>query len=172
MSAYTEGLLRLKLETLQTEFERLRNRVPVRIGDQMVPQMIIIIGGNSLGLFNGITTYGIRKFNGTLSSVTTASYNAGTVNPSTGAETGGPTPAITAWPSGLGYGTRYNGLGYDRVFVVNDSRGTMATALIGGASDDTTYAPSYRQVRMLSQRQIIVTKADGSSLLAYSPDIG
>ncbi len=58
------------------------------------------------------------------------------------------------------------------MIVCNDSRGTMATALIGGASDDTTYAPTYRQVRMLSSRFVKVTKADASIVMAFSPDIG
>ncbi len=162
-----------RVSTLETELERLRNLVPVRLGiSSTAPQLIIIIGGNTLGTFNGITTYGIAKFSGTLASVTTQTYDPGTVNASTGAETGGPSPAITAWPSGLGYGTLWDGDTYSRVIVCNDSRGAMATALIGGASDDTTYAPTYRQVRMLSQRIVGVTKADSSVVSAYSPDLG
>ncbi len=136
------------------------------------PVLIMPIGGNSLGVFNGITTYGITKVVGTLSGVTTQTYSPGTVNTSTGAETVAPSPAVTAWPGGLGYGTRWNGTIYDRVLICNDSRGSMATALIGGASDDTTYVPSYRQVRMLSQRVVSVSKLDGTLVYAYSPDLG
>ncbi len=157
---------------LETELERLRNLVPVRLGiSSTAPQLIIIIGGNSLGTFNSITTYGITKFSGTLSAITTQTYDPGTVNTSTGVETVAPTPAITAWPNGIGYGTLWDGDQYTRVMVCNDSRGTMASALIGGASDDTTYAPTFRQVRMLSQRQVPVTLADGTSITCYSPDI-
>ncbi len=145
----------------------------MRLGiSSTAPQLVIIIGGNSLGVFNGITTYGISKFAGTLSGVTTQTYDPGTVNSATGVETGAVSPAITAWPAGLGYGTLWDGDAYSRVIVCNDSRGTMASALIGGASDDTTYAPTYRQVRMLSSRIVPVTKADGTIVSAYSPDLG
>ncbi len=162
-----------RLDRLETDLDRLRNQVPVRLGiSQSSPQLIIVIGGQTLGTSGSITTYGIAKFSGTLSGITTQTYSPGTVNTSTGAETVAPSPAITAWPSGIGYGTLWDGNEYTRVLVCNDSRGTMATALIGGASDDTTYAPTYRQVRMLSQRQVTVSLADGSTVLCYSPDIG
>ncbi len=162
-----------RIDRLETELDRLRNLVPVRLGiSSTAPVVIVVIGGASLGTFNSITTYGIAKFNGTLSGVTTQTYDPGTVNSATGAETGAPSPAITAWPSGLGYGTMWDGDTYSRVIVCNDSRGTMAVAMIGGASDDTTYAPTTRQSRILAQRIISVTKADGSIVSAYSPDLG
>lgn len=162
-----------RIDSLERDLEWLTQQVPIRIGisDSGI-KPIIVIGGQSLGTFNTITTYGITKFSGTLSGITTQTYDPGTVNSSTGAETGGPSPAITAWPSGLGYGTMWNGSTYERVMIVNDSRGTMATALIGGASDDTTYAPTYRQVRVLSSRLVSVTLADSTTISAYSPDLG
>ncbi len=162
-----------RVDQLETEIARLRDLIPVRLNpSSTAPVVIIVIGGASLGTFNSITTYGIAKFSGTLSAVTTQTYDPGTVNSATGAETGGPSPAITAWPSGLGYGTLWDGDTYSRVIVCNDSRGTMAVAMLGGASDDTTYAPTYRQSRILSQRIVSVTKADGTSISAYSPDLG
>ncbi len=136
------------------------------------PLPITIIGGQQLANFGGIITYGIKLFVGTLSAITTQTYDPGTVNAVTGAQTGAPSPAITAWPDGLGYGNVWNGSLFYRVMVVNDGRGTMATALTGGANDDTTYAPTFRQVKMISSRIVAVTLADGTSIQAYSPDLG
>ncbi len=136
------------------------------------PIGIIIIGGQSMGTSNGITYYGIEKFAGILESIAVSAYDPGTVDPDTGAETAAPTPGLTAWPSGLGYGTVFANGVYTRVRVVNDSRGGCANALIGGASDDTTYAPSVRQTTILSSRLVAVTLSDGSSITAWSPDIG
>lgn len=161
------------LQSRIDSIERWIKNIPSRFaGGGSSPVLIIVIGGQVLGTFNAITTYGITKFSGTLSGITTQTYDPGTVNATTGAETGAPSPAIGSWPAGIGYGTRWNGNGFDRVIICNDSRGMMATALIGGASDDTTYAPSFRQVRMLSQRLVAVTKADATTVSAYSPDIG
>ncbi len=170
MSQYTEGLINLKIQALQTEMARLQRLVPVRIGDQQSPQTIIIIGGQSFGALGGITTYGILKHNGILSGIPNGTYDPGTVNPTTGAETVAPTPAIDAWPDGIGPGTRWTGSAYKRVIVCNDSRGTAQKALIGGASDDTTYAPSDRQETIFSQRVITVAKVDLTVVSCYSPD--
>lgn len=162
-----------RISNLELELARLQHRVPVRLGPPPgPPQSIIIIGGQSLGTFNGITTYGIKLYVGTLASITTQTYDPGTVSATTGAQTGAPSPAITAWPLGIGYGTSWDGVEYSRVIVVNDSRGSMQTALIGGASDDTTYAPSYRQVTVLSSRTVSVTLADATTIEAYSVDLG
>ncbi len=158
---------------LQRHLAELRAQTPIRVGAlTLAPQGIIIIAGQSMGTNNGVTTYGIEKFAGTLSSISVVAYDPGTVNATTGAETAGPTPALTAWPSGLGYGTaRFRG-GYKRVIVVNDSRGGCANALVGGDSSDTTYAPSVRQVTIIASRQLTVTLSDGTSILAWSPDLG
>lgn len=162
-----------RISSLETELARLQHRVPVRLGQAPGgPQTIIIIGGQTLATFNGITTYGIKRFAGTLSGITTQTYDPGTVSATTGAQTGAPSPAITAWPNGIGFGTMWDGAEYTRVIVCNDQRGGAATAMIGGASDDTTYAPTYRQTRMLSQQILEVSLADASIVLAYVPDIG
>ncbi len=158
---------------LQRELATLRAQVPVRIGiTTSGPVPITIIGGQTIGTFGGITTYGIKRFAGTLAAITTQTYDPGTVDTATGEQTGAPSPAITAWPLGIGFGTLFNSMVYSRVIVVNDNRGTMATLLIGGASDDTTYVPSFRQVTVLCQRQVGVTKADGTSVRAYAVDLG
>lgn len=165
--------LQRRISELELNLRRLEHRVPVRLGlPPGPPRAIIIIGGQTLGTFNSITTYGIKKYSGTLASITTQTYDPGTVNATTGAQTGAPSPAITAWPDGIGFGTMFDGEEYSRVIVCNDSRGTMQTALIGGASDDTTYAPSERQVTILSARTISVTLADASIIEAWSPDLG
>lgn len=164
-----------RIERLERDLRCLREQTAVRIGPvaSSVAVGIYIIGGQSLGTFNTITTYGIVKFSGVLSGITTQTYDPGTVNSTNGVETGGPSPAITAWPNGLGYGTMFNGSTYERVMVVNDNQGTMATALIGGASDDTTYAvTTNRMCRMQSSRIVSVSLADGTSISAYSPDLG
>ncbi len=169
----SEAALYRDINQLAERLQRLEDLVPLRIGGTPPgPVAMFVIGGQSLGTFNSITTYGIQFYSGTLSAITTQTYDPGTVNATTGVETGAPSPAISAWPLGLGFGTMWNGSTYERVVICNDARGTMATALIGGANDDTTYAPTYRQGRMLSQRTVSVTKADGTSISAYSPDLG
>lgn len=172
MSRYTEGQLRLKLEALQIQHDRLRSRVPVRIGDVQTPKAIVIIGGQSFGTFNSIESFGIMKYTpGTLSGIPNGTYDPGTVNSTTGVETGAPTPGKSAWPVGLGYGTLWTGFSYLRVIVCNDQRGIAAASLIGGADDDTTYAPSWRTETILSQRTLTVSKVDLSLVYAYSPDL-
>lgn len=163
-----------RLDQLERQLASLRQQTPVRIGPTTATTInpIIIIGGQSLGNLGGITTYGITRYSGILSGITTQTYDPGTVNATTGAETGGPSPAITAWPDGLGYGTLWNGTTFERVIVVNDDNGPLSTALIGGASDDATYAPSYRQCRTLSTRTASVTLADLTTITAYIPDLG
>ncbi len=137
------------------------------------PQLIYPIGGQTLGTSGAITSYGIKKFSGNLSGITTQTYDPGTCNPTTGAETAGPSPARTAWPDGLGFGDLWNGTAFVRVIIVNDSQGCMAGALSGGASDDTTYLPTGTSpTRMLSKAIVSVTKADASIVLAYVPLLG
>ncbi len=167
-----DDILAAKVLRLERQVQDMRVQLPVRIGVNRPPMSIIIIGGQTMGTSNGITYYGIEKFAGTLSSVASASYDPGTVNSTTGAQTAGPTPAITAWPSGLGFGTACINGSYKRVMVVNDSRGGCANALVGGADDDTTYVPSLRQTTILSTRLLTVTISGGTTISAYSPDLG
>lgn len=144
----------------------------VRIGGGVTESLIIPIGGQTLVTFNGITAYGVNRYSGTLASITTQTYDPGTVDATSGAETVAPSPAITAWPTGLGYGTRVTAAGYDRVIIVNDDRGALSTIMIGGASDDTTYTPSSRQSRLLFDRVALVTKADSTTVRAWVPKLG
>ncbi len=150
-----------------------RRILPSRSGALMRPVGIYPIGGQTLGTSGAITSYGIKKYAGILAGITTQTYDPGTCNPVTGVETGAPSPARTAWPDGLGFGDMWDGVAFSRVIIVNDSRGCMAGALAGGASDDTTYLPtSSRPGRMVSQEIAYVTKADGSLEPAYVPLLG
>jgi hypothetical protein len=165
--------MELELIRLRTQVERLSARVPVRsTAPPTAPVAAYIIGGQSLGLYNAITTYGITKYIGTLGSITTQTYSPGTVNATTGAETAGPSPAITAWPSGLGYGTTFGAAGYGRVIVVNDSRAGTATLLIGSSTANPTFVPSAMEGMVYSTRYGAVTLADGTTITALIPDFG
>lgn len=161
-----------QLQRMQDELARLRALTPVVIGSaSTVLSPITIIGGQSLGTYNAITSYGIGRYSsGILPAVTTQTYDPGTVHPTSGAQTGAPSPAINAWPTALGYGNRWTGVQYERVIVVNDSRCPIPTSLIGGASDDTTYAPSTRQMTVMSSRMGAVSLLDGSTISAWIPD--
>lgn len=162
-----------RIDKLESDLIQLRQQVPLRIGPIAInASPIIIIGGQSAGTYGGITAYIINRYtSGILDGITTQTYDPGTVNATTGAQTGAPSPAITAWPSGLGYGTRWTGSEYERVIVVNDTRCPIPTALIGGASDDTTYAPSTRQMTVLSSRRGTVRLADDSTISVWIPDL-
>ncbi len=173
MCAVGSLITRAEFDRLKRELVAMRGQTPIRLQPTpLQPQAIIIIGGQTMGTFNSITYYGIEKFAGTLSGITTQTYDPGTCNSATGAETGAPSPAITAWPSGIGFGLRWDGKIYRRVIVVNDSRGGCANALLGGANDDTTYVPSVRTTTILSSKQVSVTKADASIVSGWSPDLG
>lgn len=162
-----------RLSMVESELTRLRQQVPVRIGGEGLPiSPIIIIGGQTaFSDSGGVTAYMIAKLFSVLDGITTQTYDPGTVNASTGAQTGAPSPGITAWPSGLGFGTRWTGMEYERVIVVNDSRCPIPSVLVGGASDDTTYAPSTRQRTILSSRQGTVRLADNSTISVWIPDL-
>jgi hypothetical protein len=133
---------------------------------------VYIVGGQSLGTYNLVTTYGIVKQTGILSGITTQVYDPGECDPITGAEFLAPSPAITAWPAGLGYGTKFGAAGYQRVMVVNDGRAGTATLLVGSATDNPTRIPSAQEGMIYSTRTGPVTLADGTSITAVIPDFG
>lgn len=144
----------------------------VRFGGASVDYSTYIVGGQTLSTYNGVTTYGITKHIGILSGITTQVYSPGECNPTTGAEAVAPSPAITAWPAGLGYGTLIGASGYSRAIVVNDDRAGTATLLVGSSTANPTFAPSIMEGRIYSTRTGPVTLADGTSITAVIPDFG
>ncbi len=164
------------LQSRIVALERWIRNIPARFagGGKSGPVLIVIIGGQEIDTLSGIITYGIKRFSGTLTGIPTTTYDPGTVDPVTGAETVGPSPAIDLWPDGLGYGDKLEAGVYTRVIVCNDDRGLMVTALLGSTDAEApNYTPSGFQIRMLTERQVTVLMDDAlTTLSAYSPDIG
>lgn len=133
---------------------------------------VYILGGQSLGTYNTITSYGILKLSTTLSGITTQVYSPGECNPTTGAETVAPSPAITLWPTGLGFGVALGANGYERVIVINDGRSGPATLLVGTSTSNPTRIPSPLEGLIYSTRTGTVSLLDGSTITGVIPDFG
>lgn len=161
------------LTTLWEEDDEGDRWAIVRFGGASVAVVpIYIIGGNSLGTYGAVTSYGITKQNVILSGITTQVYSPGECNPTTGAETVAPSPAITLWPSGIGFGTALTAAGYVRVIVINDLRSGPATLLVGSSTSNPTRAPSPLEGMVYATRMGTVSLLDDSTISGYIPDFG
>ncbi len=161
-----------ELEQRIAALEQVIKNLPSRWAGGSTPIFpLMIIGGQEIADAGGIVTYGIKKVATDMPEIPAGTYDPGTCDED-GVETGAPTPDIDAWPDGIGPANILTNAGWSRTIACNDARSITSTVLNGGADDDTTFAPSFRQDTCLVQRRVAIALDDDTSISAWAIDYG
>lgn len=165
--------LRPKLNALARNQERLFGAVrpPQQVmkavgGGTAQAYVIDIIGGQLLTSSGGVNFYGVKYLNYSISSSASA-LNPGACNSSTGVQTASPSPSISAWPDGLGYGNMWDGSSWSRVIIVNDVSSPTGFPVLGYQSDEMGIEPTDKHYRVYSTKTRQIALPDSSTVTAY-----